>query len=106
MKKRLIGILLTLVIATQVFPVDGIRFWSNLMQSSDHNTTSASLALEEEEVEEVQFKLKNIESSKVHFYERFIDLSLNQIKYGIVVQLGNVIDRNDPILIPPPNPTA
>lgn len=104
MKKRLIGIILTLVIAAQVFPVDGIRFWSNLMQSSDHNTTSVFLAIEEEELEAFQFKLKNIDSNKSHFYERFIDLSLNQITYGIVVQLGNIIDRNDPILIPPPNP--
>jgi hypothetical protein len=106
MKKRLIGIFLTLVVGTQVFPVDGLRFWSNLIQSKGHTTTATLLAFEEEEVEEIQFKLKTIESSKAYFYERFTDLSLNQITYGIVAHLGCVIDRNDPILIPPPNPTA
>jgi hypothetical protein len=103
MKKRIIGILLTLVVATQVFPVDGFRFWSNLVQSNTQATTASILALEEEEVEEIQFKVKNIESSKAHFYDRFNDIALNQITYGIVAHLGCVIDRNDPIFIPPPN---
>ena len=58
MKKRIIGILLTLVVATQVFPVDGLRFWSNLVQSNTQATTASILALEEEEVEEIQFKVK------------------------------------------------
>lgn len=103
MKKRLIGIILTLVIATQVFPVDGIRFWSNLMQSSDHNTTSVFLALEEEEVEEVQFKVKHIESNHSMFFESQMTAIINRSAYPIIAQLGNVIDRNNTIITPPPN---
>jgi len=106
MKKKLIGILLIMVVATQIFPVDGLRFWSQIMQSNDEITTSTMLTVEEEEVEEIQFKLKNIDSSKGHFYERFTDISMNQMNYANIAHLGSVIDRNDPILIPPPNPTA
>ena len=50
--------ILTLVVATQVFPVDGLRFWSNLVQSNTQASTTTLLALEEEEVEEIQFKVK------------------------------------------------
>jgi hypothetical protein len=103
MKKRIIGILLTLVVATQVFPVDGFRFWSNLVQYKGEVTAVHLMTLGDEEVEEIQFKFKIIESSKAHFYDRFNYLSLNQITYGIVAHLGCVIDRNDPIFIPPPN---
>jgi hypothetical protein len=103
MKKRIIGILLTLVLATQVFPVDGFRFWSNVFQYKGEVTAVHLMTLGDEEVEEIQFKFKNIESSKAHFYDRFNYLSLNQITYGIVAHLGCVIDRNDPIFIPPPN---
>jgi hypothetical protein len=103
MKKRIIGILLTLVVATQVFPVDGFRFWSNVFQYKGEVTAVHLMTLGDEEVEEIQFKFKNIESSKAHFYDRFNYISLNQITYGIVAHLGKVIDRNSPILIPPPN---
>ena len=69
MKKRLIGILLTLVVATQVFPVEGFRFWSNLMQSNGHTTSATLMAMEEEEVEEIQFKVKNMESNHSMYFE-------------------------------------
>jgi hypothetical protein len=105
MKKRLIGILLILVLATQIFPVDGLRFWSQIMQSTDEISTSVLLTIEEEEVEQVQFKLKNIDSSKAHFYERITNVSNVQAVYKTISHIGKVIDRNDPILIPPPNPT-
>ncbi len=106
MKKKLIGILLMMVVATQIFPVDGLRFWSQIMQSNDEISSSTMLTIEEEEVEEIQFKLKNVDSSKSYFYERLTVTALNQINYAIIAHLGSVIDRNDPILIPPPNPTA
>ena len=104
MKKRLIGLILTLVLATQIFPVDGLRFWSQIMQSTDEISTSVLLTIEEEEVEQIQFKLKNIDSSKAHFYERIINVSNAQAVYKTISHIGEVIDRNDPILIPPPNP--
>jgi hypothetical protein len=103
MKKRLIGILLTLVVATQVFPVDGLRFWSNLVQSNDHSITATILALEEEEVEEIQYKVKNMESNHSMYFESQMASMLLSSKYPIFVHLGKVIDRNSPILIPPPN---
>ncbi len=103
MKKRIIGILLTLVVATQVFPVDGFRFWSNLVQSNTQATTSFILALEEEEVEEIQFKVKNMESNHSMYFENQIAYMLLSAKYPIIAHLGAVIDRNNPILIPPPN---
>jgi len=103
MKKRIIGIILTLVVATQVFPVDGVRFWSNLVQSKAQATTASILALEEEEVEEIQFKVKNMESNHSMFFENQIASTLLSAKYPIMTHFGAVIDRNNPILIPPPN---
>jgi hypothetical protein len=103
MKKRIIGILLTLVVATQVFPVDGLRFWSNLLQSNDHSITATILALEEEEVEEIQYKVKNMESNHSMYFESQMASILLSAKYPIFAHLGKVIDRNSPILIPPPN---
>ena len=103
MKKRIIGILLTLVVATQVFPVDGFRFWSNLVQSNTQATTASILALEEEEVEEIQFKVKNMESNHSMYFENQIASMLLSAKYPIIAHLGAVIDRNNPIIIPPPN---
>jgi hypothetical protein len=103
MKKRIIGILLTLVVATQVFPVDGLRFWSNLVQSNTQATTASILALEEEEVEEIQFKVKNMESNHSMYFENQIASTLLSAKYPIMTHFGAVIDRNNPILIPPPN---
>lgn len=103
MKRRIIGIILTLVVATQVFPVDGLRFWSNLVQSNDQATTATILALEEEEVEDIQFKVKNMESNhSMYFESQMASIYLNA-KYPIIAHLGKVIDRNSPILIPPPN---
>lgn len=103
MKKRIIGILLTLVVATQVFPVDGIRFWSNIVQSNDQAITATILALEEEEVEEIQYKVKNMESNHSMYFESQMASMLLSAKYPIMTHLGAVIDRNNPILIPPPN---
>lgn len=103
MKKRIIGILLTLVVATQVFPVDGFRFWSNLVQSKAQATTASILALEEEEVEEIQFKVKNMESNHSLYFESQMASTLLSTNYPIMTHLGAVIDRNSPILIPPPN---
>jgi hypothetical protein len=103
MKKRIIGILLTLVVATQVFPVDGFRFWSNLIQFNTQATTASILALEEEEVEEIQFKVKNMESNHSMYFENQMVSMLLSAKYPIMTHFGAVIDRNNPILIPPPN---
>jgi hypothetical protein len=103
MKKRIIGILLTLVVATQVFPVDGIRFWSNLVQPNTQATTASILAIEEEEVEEIQFKVKNMESNHSMYFESQIASMLLSANHHIMTHLGAVIDRNNPILIPPPN---
>ncbi len=103
MKKRIIGILLTLVVATQVFPVDGLRFWSNLVQSKAQATSASILALEEEEVEEIQFKVKNMESNHSMYFESQMASILLNANYPIMTHLGAGIDRNNPILIPPPN---
>jgi hypothetical protein len=103
MKKRIIGILLTLVVATQVFPVDGFRFWSNLVQSNTQSTAATILSLEEEEVEEIQFKVKNMESNHSMYFESQMASMLTSANYPIMTHLGAVIDRNSPILIPPPN---
>jgi hypothetical protein len=106
MKKRLIGILLTLVVATQVFPVEGLRFWSNILQTNGHTSTAPLLALEEEEVEEIQLKVKNMESNHSMYFESQKASMLVTSNYPIITHLGSVIDRNNPILIPPPNPAA
>lgn len=103
MKKRIIGILLTFVVATQVFPVDGFRFWSNIVQSKAQATTASILALEEEEVEEIQFKVKNMETNHSMYFESQMASMTLIASYPILTHLGAVIDRNNPILIPPPN---
>lgn len=95
--------ILTLVVATQVFPVDGLRFWSNLVQSNTQASTTTLLALEEEEVEEIQFKVKNMESNHSMYFESQTASMLITAIYPIMTHLGAVIDRNSPILIPPPN---
>lgn len=95
--------ILTLVVATQVFPVDGFRFWSNLVQSNAQSSTTNILALEEEEVEEIQFKVKNMESNHSMYFESQTASMLLAANYPIMTHLGAVIDRNSPILIPPPN---
>ncbi len=95
--------ILTLVVATQVFPVDGFRFWSNLVQSNTQASTTTLLALEEEEVEEIQFKIKNMESNHSMYFESQTASMLITANYPIMTHLGAVIDRNSPILIPPPN---
>ena len=95
--------ILTLVVATQVFPVDGFRFWSNLVQSNAQSSTTNILALEEEEVEEIQFKVKNMESNHSMYFESQTASMLMSANYPILTHLGVVIDRNSPILIPPHN---
>ncbi len=69
MQKKWIGCLLLLVLTTQVFPVDGIRFWSNLLQSNTQTSTAVLFTMEEEEVEEIQFKLKNVDSNHSLYFE-------------------------------------
>jgi hypothetical protein len=103
MKKRIIGMILTLVVVTQVFPVDGFRFWSNIVQSNTQATTATILAIEEEELEEIQFKVKNMESNHSMYFESQMASMLLSTNYPIMIHLGAVIDRSNPILIPPPN---
>jgi len=106
MKKRLIGILLTLVVATQIFPVEGLRFWVNLIETNGHTPTASLLDMEEEEVEEIQFKVKNLESNHSMYFESPTASLIIASNYPIITHLGSVIDRNNPILTPPPNPTV
>jgi hypothetical protein len=106
MKKRLIGYFLLIVLATQVFPADGLQFWTKLIQGEAPISASSLLAIEEEEVEQVQFKLKNIESNHSLYFEGQTKLFLDQAVFSIIPKMGKAIDRNEPILIPPPNPTV
>jgi hypothetical protein len=106
MKKRLIGYFLLIVLATQVFPADGVHFWTKLIQGEEPITASSILAIEEEEVEQIQFKLKNIESNHSLYFETQNGIQLDQLVYSIISKMGKAIDRNDPILIPPPNPSV
>lgn len=106
MKKRLIGILLTMVVATQVFPIGRLVAWSNLIQFNGQDMTANLIILEDEEVEEIQFKVKQMESNHSMYLEGQIASIILLPNYPIITHLGKVIDRNNPILIPPPNPTA
>jgi hypothetical protein len=106
MQKKWIGCLLLLVLTTQVFPVDGIRFWSNLLQSNTQTSTAVLFTMEEEEVEEIQFKLKNVDSNHSLYFESQASLRSKQAVHAIVSKMGKAIDRNEPILVPPPNQAA
>lgn len=103
MKKRLIGYFLLIVLGSQVFPVDGVQFWTKLIQGEEPLATSALLAIEEEEVEQIQFKLKNIESNHSLYFESQTNIFIDQVAHSVVSKMGKAIDRNEPILIPPPN---
>lgn len=103
MKKSLIGYFLLLVLASQVFPADGYQFWTKLIQGNAQTSTSALLALEEEEVEQIQFKLKHIESHHSLYLESQPGILSKQAVHSIISKMGKAIDRNEPILIPPPN---
>jgi hypothetical protein len=106
MQKKWTGFLLLLVLTTQVFPVDGIRFWSNLLQSNTQTSTAVLYTMEEEEVEEIQFKLKNVDSNHSLYFESQEGLRSKQAVHAIVSKMGKAIDRNEPILVPPPNQTT
>ncbi len=105
MKKRLIGYFLLIVLSTQVFPVDGAQFWSKLIQG-DEQTSTDLITMEEEEVEQIQLKLKNFESNHSLYFENQAGFISNQTAHSIIQIMGKAIDRNEPILIPPPNPTV
>ena len=106
MKKRLIGIFLLFILSTQLFPVDGIRFWSNIFHSNDQITSVNNILFYvEEEVDHVHFKLKNIESKHSLYFENQVGFLSNKAQHLIVSHMGKAIDRNVPILIPPPNAT-
>lgn len=63
------------------------------------------MTMEEEELDEQAFKLKQIESSHSVFLESQIGQPVSAKHYSIIAHLGEVTDRNDPIFIPPPNAT-
>jgi hypothetical protein len=102
MKKRLIGFFLLLLLSTQVFPVDGAVFWKNLIQGDAQSASADLLAMEEEEVEQIEFKLKNIDSNHSLYFENLAGLLSVQKAHTIIPKMGEATDRNEPIHIPPP----
>lgn len=103
MKKRLIGYFLLIVLSTQVFPVDGAQFWTNLIQGDAQASATDLMSIEEEDVEQIQLKLKNIESNHSLYFENLVGFLSNQILHSIIHKMGEATDRNEPIHIPPPN---
>lgn len=103
MKKRLIGYFLLIVLSTQVFPVDGAQFWTKLIQGDTQTSTADLIAMEEEEVEQIEFKLKNIESNHSLYFENHTGFLSAQEVHSIIHKMGEATDRNEPIHIPPPN---
>ena len=103
MKKRLIGYFLLIVLSTQVFPVDGAQFWTKLIQGDTQTSTADLIAMEEEEVEQIEFKLKNIESNHSLYFENHAGFLSAQEAHSIIHKMGEATDRNEPIHIPPPN---
>lgn len=106
MKKRLIGYFLLIVLSTQVFPVDGAEFWTNLIQGDVETSATELIAMEEEEVEQIQFKLKNMESNHSLYFENQTGFLSEQKAHSIIHKIGEATDRNEPIHIPPPNSLA
>jgi len=106
MRKQFFATLFLLILSVQVFPVQGFEFWQDLIKGQSQENASMTQILDEEEVETLDFKIKKAESSHSFFFE-FSSLSdpLQSPKW-IIRSLGNIIDRNDPILIPPPNELA
>lgn len=103
MKKRLIGYFLLIVLSTQIFPVDGAQFWTKLIQGDTQTSTADLIAMEEEEVEQIEFKLKNIESNHSLYFENHAGFLSEQKAHSIIHKMGEATDRNEPIHIPPPN---
>ncbi len=108
MRKQFFASLFLLILALQVFPVQGFYFWKQLINGKAQTNVPIAQVLEEEEedVESLAFKIKMAESSHSYFLE-FSTLELvSKSPKWLALSLGNIMDRNDPILIPPPNELA
>lgn len=103
MKKQLFVTILLFVAATQIFPVQGVRFWYNILQQEQQIDAPLAQIIEEEQLDELESKDKKVESSHSYFLEYGIFIAHLKSPNRVIVSLGQIIDRNEPILIPPPN---
>ena len=103
MRRQLFATLFIFIIGTQVFPVQGFQVWYNLLKLENTIESPTLQVIEEETLEENELKLKepSISISNCYEIQSFLKYSNNRIR--LVLSLGNISDRSDPVLIPPPN---
>lgn len=103
MRRKIVSTLFIFIIGTQVFPVQGFQFWYNLLKFD--NTIDAPMVqvIQEERFEESHFKLKQPSASTPHCLEFQALLTSTNNRIRVILSLGSVSDRSDPIIIPPPN---
>lgn len=103
MRKRFFAILFIIIIGTQVFPYQGCQFWYNLIRYQ--NTIEAQLVqvIQEERFEEHVIKLKQPTTNFTYFSEFQALLTTTNNRIRVILSLGTLSDRADPLLIPPPN---
>ncbi len=103
MRRQLFATLFIFIIGTQIFPIQGFKVWYNLLKLENAIESPNLQAIEEESLEENDLKLKEPSTSISNCYEiqSFLKYSNNRI--WVVLTLGNLSDRSNPILIPPPN---
>ena len=106
MRKQFFASLFLLILAVQIFPVQGFEFWHELIKGKSQANATMSQMLDEEEVETLAFKIKKAESSHSFFFEFTTLAAPLQSPKWFTLSLGNIMDRTDPILIPPPNELA
>lgn len=103
MSQRVIAILFLFIIGTQVFPFQGFQFWYNLIKFEDTIEAPMVQVIQEERFEQHAIKLKQPSNSFTHNLQFQALLISTKNRIRVILSLGSLSDRSDPILIPPPN---
>jgi hypothetical protein len=103
MKQRFFATLFIIIIGTQVFPYQGCQFWYNLIKYKDTIEAPLVQVIQEERFEEHVIKIKQPNSNLTNYCEFQALLTTTNNRIRVILSLGELLDRSDPLLIPPPN---
>lgn len=104
MRKKALAIFFLLILSFQVFPIKGFQsLYNELVGASQEDSAFLQMTPEEEQVEEIGVKFANAENYHAHYFEMDVFLCFSGMSQQAILSIGETLDRNDPILIPPPN---
>lgn len=103
MRRKIVSTLFIFIIGTQVFPSQGFQFWYNLLKFDNAIEAPMVQLIEEERFEESQLKLKQPSAGTPHWLEFKSLLTSTNNRFRVILSLGSLSDRSNPVLIPPPN---